>query len=523
MNDNLDSLTPLTPEPPPPPGDDLTPSPPPPAPARSSWFLVLLAWVVIVGLVVRVVSVHEEAPKEETGPNPLGQLLHTIMGRYWVALVEMLPEKDDKGQPIRDKIRAEANQAIDDLNMGSVDDRLCFVILRGELAGPDAGLQALEQLQGKLLEKNHQATAEQQQVMDVLHRLYRLTAQQRQKPDEAEAAAAKPPILSPDERQLLHSQLGWFGDLAASIDPNADPALRQSVLLAAQRTTFTLFGAVAGLILLGLAGLIGLGVWLVGLAVKGVRLRVTTGSGGGVYAETFALWMALFLGLTWLASRFAPDDVKFLGIGAAFFASLLALLWPVLRGVPWPQVREDIGWTRGPAGSLEPVMGVACYAMTLPLLVPAFILMLVLATLLQKGMGPPGAGDEFQSPVVPAHPVVEILLRGSWAVKFQVLFLGVVAAPIVEETMFRGVLYRHLRELSAPLQRFWSVVLSGLVVGFVFAIIHPQGLLAVPLLMAIAFGFALFREWRGSLVAPMVAHGLNNLVVMLLVIAAFGS
>ncbi len=71
----------------------------------------------------------------------------------------------------------------------------------------------------------------------------------------------------------------------------------------------------------------------------------------------------------------------------------------------------------------------------------------------------------------------------------QIVFVASVVAPIMEETMFRGVLYRHMREATGRMGRWRSVILSALVVSFVFAEPHPQGLLAVPVLMALAFGF----------------------------------
>jgi membrane protease YdiL (CAAX protease family) len=52
----------------------------------------------------------------------------------------------------------------------------------------------------------------------------------------------------------------------------------------------------------------------------------------------------------------------------------------------------------------------------------------------------------------------------------------------------------------------------------VFAVVHPQGLIAVPVLMGLALGFTLAREWRGSLVPGMVAHSLNNGLVTLLIL-----
>ena len=90
------------------------------------------------------------------------------------------------------------------------------------------------------------------------------------------------------------------------------------------------------------------------------------------------------------------------------------------------------------------------------------------------------------------------------------IFVACVLAPLVEEIMFRGALYQHLREIGPGLAKWASVAFSVLVSGFVFAAIHPQGWLGVPVLMSLATAFALSREWRGSVVPAMIAHGINN-------------
>ena len=59
-------------------------------------------------------------------------------------------------------------------------------------------------------------------------------------------------------------------------------------------------------------------------------------------------------------------------------------------------------------------------------------------------------------------------------------------------------------------------------VSFIFAAIHPQGALGIPVLMAPAIGFTAAREWRGSLVPSMTVHALNNGLVLLLLILTAG-
>jgi len=88
--------------------------------------------------------------------------------------------------------------------------------------------------------------------------------------------------------------------------------------------------------------------------------------------------------------------------------------------------------------------------------------------------------------------------------------------------MFRGVLYGHLRSAVLPRVRVGSMVVAAIVSSVVFAIIHPQGVLFVPALGGLAIAFCAFREMRGSLIAPMVAHGINNAVTLTLGVLLMG-
>ena len=104
---------------------------------------------------------------------------------------------------------------------------------------------------------------------------------------------------------------------------------------------------------------------------------------------------------------------------------------------------------------------------------------------------------------------------GIYAVVNALIFvLAAIWAPLMEETMFRGALFNHLRGRQG-----WLV--SSLIVGVLFALVHPQGWTAIPVLGSIGAVLASVREWRGSLIGPMTAHALNNAtaitVVLLLV------
>ena len=154
--------------------------------------------------------------------------------------------------------------------------------------------------------------------------------------------------------------------------------------------------------------------------------------------------------------------------------------------------------------------------MTLPLL---GITVIITAAMMAARGGALGAHPEnnFGPIDQPSHPIIDYLARGNWWTWVQVMIVACILAPIVEETMFRGVLYRNLREMTNRWAFTLSFLSSALLASFIFAVIHPQGLIFVPLLMALAFGFSILREWRGSLIAPMVGHAIQNGLVTTLV------
>ena len=133
----------------------------------------------------------------------------------------------------------------------------------------------------------------------------------------------------------------------------------------------------------------------------------------------------------------------------------------------------------------------------------------------------PGDGepvDPFAPQQMPTHPIVQWVMQSGWTGKLLIAVIACVLAPLLEEIMFRGFLYRHLRESTRGWRVASSIAASALLSSFVFAIIHPQGLIAVPALGTLAAAFCLLREWRGSLVAPIFAHATNNGVMTIILL-----
>ena len=80
----------------------------------------------------------------------------------------------------------------------------------------------------------------------------------------------------------------------------------------------------------------------------------------------------------------------------------------------------------------------------------------------------------------------------------------ILAAPIGEETFFRGFLYKGLR-------RRFGFPLAAVISSVLFAVVHVQPLL-IASLFVVGLGLALVYERRQSLLAAIAAHATFNLV-----------
>lgn len=84
----------------------------------------------------------------------------------------------------------------------------------------------------------------------------------------------------------------------------------------------------------------------------------------------------------------------------------------------------------------------------------------------------------------------------------------IVAAPVAEETLFRGFLFTGLR-------RRFSVWPAAVISAALFAAVHLAGsefLLIIPPLFVVGLGLALLFERRRSLLAAICAHATFNLI-----------
>ncbi|AFA40357.1 CAAX amino terminal protease family [Pyrobaculum oguniense TE7] len=90
---------------------------------------------------------------------------------------------------------------------------------------------------------------------------------------------------------------------------------------------------------------------------------------------------------------------------------------------------------------------------------------------------------------------------GSFAVAMQAVFL----APLVEEVIFRGILFEEVR-------RRWGLAPAYVASSLVFALLHRLGLAAVPIfIVALALAFA-YHKW--GLPASIMLHATQNTLAL---------
>ena len=327
----------------------------------------------------------------------------------------------------------------------------------------------------------------------------------------------------PEDYLSLEESLGWFGTFL-----QADEAEREAIESLAVKKVIILTLVV---LIVSIAAIVGL-VFLILKLVKAFDGKMKSGleqpaSHHGVYAEVFALWILVFVIFTSVAAvlgQIVADGnatISLVFVLSAFFGSLVVLFWARIRGVPFKQIRKDIGWTTGNGFLKEVGTGIFGYAMTLPILCVGVLLTLLLF-MIQQFMSGGVEAAPFRGTGGGSHPIIVDLANGVWSIRILLIFMAAVAAPVVEETVFRGVLYRQLRSSSCKFPKVLSIACSVFLVSFVFAAIHPQGWVAIPALMSIAVGMNLLREWRGSLIPSMVVHGLSNGIVVSMMVLMLG-
>jgi uncharacterized protein len=109
-------------------------------------------------------------------------------------------------------------------------------------------------------------------------------------------------------------------------------------------------------------------------------------------------------------------------------------------------------------------------------------------------------------------PFAEIMHSRTWWIVFLVAAVG---APIAEEALFRGLMFGVLK--ASPV----GGVGAALVTAFVWASVHAQySFYGLGAIFLIGLYLAWVREKTGSLIAPMLCHGVYNASIIVALMLA---
>jgi membrane protease YdiL (CAAX protease family) len=440
------------------------PTAPRPVPTGSRW-PALLAWAIILGLVAFIFWRNAASPRNEKDGDLVNELQIKIAGEMAMALKSV---PSPPGAPKPPQLAEKTDALVQQLEeyAKTPENKVRAAIIAGEVIGPDEARKRLT------------AIEETDSSPDLATDIAALRIIYFRGPGALDAAA----------QDRLTQRYDYFARVALSYGVPKDTEPRKSIEASAQHT----------LIVLGVLGFLGLLVFLVslGLFVTAIvlvasgkirRAYIPDPSANSAFLEGFALFLVLFVGLRLV--------LQLLDLEAISWEWLVLLLIPVVmfwtarRGATAEQRRNGFGWHCGRGLHIEIPLGIAGYLAGLPIMAVGFI---ITARLMKY------AGS------TPTHPIIHMLNGNGW----QILALygaACVMAPVLEETMFRGALFHHLR-------RRWGWFISTAIVSFIFAAMHPQGWTVMPVLASIAIVLAALREWRGCIAASMTAHALNNFI-----------
>jgi membrane protease YdiL (CAAX protease family) len=330
-----------------------------------------------------------------------------------------------------------------------------------------------------------------------------------------EAGSAKDAGITDFEARLLKERHGFLGELTLSFnDPAKADARREFLSGGGFLIAFSLLfiAGFIGLVVAGVALLVVMLAFKPGIKVLAMESPIapTPARGGSLPVEIATLFIACFLTMALLlgvARALAPDSpvVGLAGITVPWAITALLLIYPMIRGVSWNDYRRTLGLTSGRGVLREAAWGVLGWVAAFPLLICAVFVSLMLGAIVELLFGSRGEPN-MRIPEVLAHADIMSVL--------MLFALMTLWAPITEELVFRGGLFRQLSPRMVP-------ILAMLLSSVCFTIVHAYPVYMMLPVFTLGTMFAFLRHWRGSLIAPMVAHAMNNALVGVLVLLIF--
>jgi membrane protease YdiL (CAAX protease family) len=275
-------------------------------------------------------------------------------------------------------------------------------------------------------------------------------------------------------------------------------ALREAL---AQRAAWgaVLFGAVLGAGCF--AGLAGIGILLWYLLAR-LPLPKRPAPNESPFAYDPLLWALVIFLLVLLNAPVIRETLR--GVEASNALYLLAVLLPLMYLLSLRRESDALGQLRWFQGSVWKQVGVALmgYAAYVPFLAVLLCLTVLIAPAL---------------PSEQTNPISERVFENQGAWEWLWTFVqAAVLAPIIEEFVFRGVLFQVFW------QRTGRVWLSAFASGYLFAVIHPQFLGGILPITVLGTVLALVYAHTRSLLPCILIHALNNGLIVLMLWSVAG-
>lgn len=490
--------------------------------SRASGIIALIVLCIVVPLVIFVQQSGGEE-KSQAGAPPTGPAAaataqrlpefdqFSIAGRCILKFSQLLTgaDKDRRGELL--EAIDPSKDGVVGTPSGGVLEQVRFAIAAGELRGGDDAITRLDAIDFDKtaeewspepgLEGDALQAARAEHVRDV--------ADLRHDADTLRLiySGRETEIPAEDEARLVDRQ-GWWGRVATAFGKSDSDPMRLEALGGGAKllAALVVFGVViGGGILLGFAMAV---VFLILVAQGKIRRKfVAPLPGGSVYLETLAVFVLGFAGL--MLVKFAGGNQHVALLAQWLLVPLI--LWPLVRGVRWESFRNAVGFTSGGGVLREVGCGVFAYLAGIPLFLFAVFVAMLLVMLQSLVMYGPGV-----KPHAPNNKVLDLITQADLGTMVLFFCLATFWAPLVEESIFRGAMFRHLRSrVPMTIAAIGSAAVFGVMHGYPVPLLLP--------VMTLGFNFALMREWRGSLIAPMTAHMLHNGVLVGLMVTVMSA
>jgi membrane protease YdiL (CAAX protease family) len=210
----------------------------------------------------------------------------------------------------------------------------------------------------------------------------------------------------------------------------------------------------------------------------------------------------LAMGVDQVSSGAAGTPELAATLGADVATVIFLLLWLPRKFPGW---LEALGWPAKGERLREVVVGV--FAGPAVYVGVAVVATVIIGIVLSAASG--------QDAVTPDQIDAASLSRAG---QILTVIVAVIVAPITEEFLFRGIVFRAIRDRRG----FWvGAIVSSLVFGLVHFVPAPwqDTVLLQAVMVCTGLALASIYEWRGNLLTPIVTHMAFNAVGVTLILA----